>query len=82
MSQNKIRGWQKNKRNYLVPLDNKGDLIEMTNSEFPRYFESAARKRTQYLGLIVAIGQISMPDALKAAYVQGMHDLQNAQSAS
>jgi len=72
--------FMKNSKNHLTPLNTKGELIDLTSEDVPKFFENIARKRTQYLGLLLHNGQIDLPEALKAAYVQGMYDLQLSQT--
>jgi len=62
----------------LVPINNKGEQINMLDTDFKNCAQMASR-RTHMLGLYAAIGDITLKEALQAAYFQGMNDLIVAQ---
>ncbi len=61
------------KKNNLVPLDCEGEKLPMCNADIKAVMEVAGR-RTHRFGLYTAVGDITLKDALQAAYVQGMYD--------
>lgn len=62
----------------LVPRDSKGEKLEMVDNDF-KQVEPVASKRTHMLGINAGAGNITIKQALCAAYYQGMYDLLKAQ---
>jgi len=58
----------------LVPNNVTGDPLEMQDYDF-RKAEPVASRRTHMLGLKAAVGDITLKQALCAAYFQGQYDM-------
>lgn len=59
----------------LVPIDSKGEQLEFGEDDFIMLEESlrVAKKRTHMIALELVL-DLSLRDALCAAYIQGMND--------
>jgi len=58
----------------MVPMDNVGEVIKIYDDDLKKALPVAS-KRTHMLGLKAGVGQITIKEALCAAYFQGIRDV-------